>query len=100
MEFMRPQVGEIMDLTVNAGTDTFSAQAQKVLQHDDRTAASIFTDTARQPFIVATDAASAARLPNLVPESWQPHMTELIFRAVAYVSRTPATRSTQIDGRD
>ncbi|MCR6487133.1 hypothetical protein M8542_30320 [Amycolatopsis sp. OK19-0408] len=86
-----------MDLTVNAGQDRFSVQAQKVLQHDDRTDASIFTDSARQPFIVATDAASAARLPDLVPESWRPHMTELIFRAVAYVSRGPATTSSQID---
>lgn len=82
MEFMSPQVDEILDLAVHAGPDTFSAEAQKILLHDDCREKTIFSAAAKHPFIVATDAASAARLPNLVPESWRPHFTELILRAV------------------
>ncbi|RSM45505.1 hypothetical protein DMA12_13665 [Amycolatopsis balhimycina DSM 5908] len=82
MDFMRPQVDEILDLAVKAGPDTFSDEAQRVLSSDDNGDKAIFSAAARQPFIVASDAASAARLPNLVPESWRPHFTELLLRAV------------------
>ncbi|RSM84063.1 hypothetical protein DL991_00800 [Amycolatopsis sp. WAC 01375] len=82
MDFMRPQVEEIRDLAAKAGPDTFSLKAQQVLLSDDRRDKAIFSAGARQPFIVATDAASAARLPNLVPDTWLPYFTELVLRAV------------------
>jgi hypothetical protein len=41
--------------------------------------------------IVATDIASTARIPNLIPDEWQPHIAALIMRAIDKDWGNPAT---------
>jgi hypothetical protein len=57
----------------------FVAGAEAALNREDHRAR---RDLSGDPVLVATDIATGARLPNLIPKEWKPALTEMIMKAV------------------